>query len=648
MTKDLKKQFFNYLIAISITTAAVLLRLSLDPILGQTLILVTIYGAVAFSAWYCGYKPTLLVTFAGYAACNYLFMDPKGIFHLDKSQFVGFLAYLITCAILIALGEGTRIANQRYKRKELQHLLSESELKASEKRRQRALDSAELGAWNFDLQSGILTTDERFNLIFTGETSAKTYQEILSYIHPDDRNRVVNAMEEATNPYKLKPYISEYRVVRSDGSIHWIYARGALNFDDIKGNRAAVSLDGTISDITERKRIEEHLAQQSAELSEIDRRKNQFIATLAHELRNPLSPIRNSLSIMKIKGYETSVVERSTLVIERQVTQLVRLVDDLLDVSRISHGKLELKLEDVELHQIINMAEETSLPLLNVAGVEFTKSIPSSPIYLQADLTRLSQVVLNILNNAAKFTNRGGRVHLNVKLVPSLTSNNSDDVEISISDTGVGIATESLPLVFEAFSQLPETKNRAQGGLGVGLMLVKRLVAMHGGTVKVHSGGLGLGTTFTLQLPTIFFDSESNNANVTHISKNDLSDHKRALRVLVVDDNVDAALSMSMLLETMGNETLSVHDGLSALKAYVDYKPDLVFLDIGLPDISGYEVASKIRQLPSGKSIKLFALSGWGQTEDQQKSEQAGFDKHFVKPIDPSIISKLLETVKST
>lgn len=642
MNPAFKWQSSHYFIAISITTAAVLLRLSLDPLLGNTLIFVTLYGAIAFSAWYCGFTPTLLITIAGYAVCNYLFIQPKGIFHHDKSQLVGFVAYLMTCAIIIALGEGTRIANQRFKRKEVEHMHSEAELRASEKKRQRALDSAELGAWSLDLKSGVLTTDERFNLIFTGNTTAKNYEEILDYIHADDRQRVIAAMEEATNPFKLKPYISEYRVIHSDGSIHWIYARGALSFDDLTGEKAVVSFDGTISDISERKLIEEHLAQQSAELSEIDRRKNQFIATLAHELRNPLAPIRNSLSIMKIKGYDPKIVERSNLIIERQVTQLVRLVDDLLDVSRITHGKLELRLEIAELGHIINMAEETSLPLLNEAGIMFTKSIPSIPIYLQADLTRLSQVILNILNNAAKFTNRGGSVHLNVKLIPSMTSEVSSDVEISISDTGVDIAAESMPMVFEAFSQLPATLSMAQGGLGVGLMLVKRLVVMHGGTVKVHSDGLGLGSTFTLQLPTI---PSVTGVNIETVS-NKSTDKNTALRILVVDDNIDAALSMSMLLEMMGNETHSVHDGLTALKVVVEYKPDVVFLDIGLPDISGYEVASKIRQLPIGRSIKLFALTGWGQVEDQQKSALAGFDKHIVKPIDPSILSTLLETVK--
>lgn len=759
MQQRLQNILVPYLVSVGITTAAVLLRLLLDPILDQTLVLVTLYGAIAFSAWYCGYRPALLVTLLGYAACNYLFMQPREMFHLNVSQIVGFVAYFTTCAIIIALGESTRIANKRFQQKEIQYLKSEvdlrasemttkdilesisdaflgvdqdwrfnyvnhaaevylnrsakdllkkslwaeypevvgteigllyhkvisqqvadsiitfydphkkwyeisaypaknglsiyfrdvttvkladAELRASEKRRQQALESAELGAWSLNPQSRVITTDERFNVIFTGEAAPKSYEEFLNYIQAEDRMRITDAVNAMIDQSRQRPYAEEYRVTHDDGSIHWVYAKGRLNFDDQSDNKQPISLDGTVSDITERKRIEQHLAQQSAELSEIDRRKNQFLATLAHELRNPLAPIRNSLSIMKLKSYDSTTVERASTVIERQVVQLVRLVDDLLDVSRITHGKLELKLERVEFRHIINMALETSKPLLDEAGLEFTKSIPFDPIYLRADLTRLSQVFLNLFNNAAKFTNPGGHVHLNVKRVPSMTSEIPQDIEITITDTGVGMTPESLPQVFEAFTQLPGTINRAQGGLGVGLMLVKCLIAMHGGTVKVHSDGLGFGTTFTIQLPTI---DAASKIDIQTESSNSVGTNS-GLRVLVVDDNTDAAISLSMLLEIMGNETQSVHDGLTALKAFADYKPDVVFLDIGLPDISGYEVAAKIRQQSLGKNIKLFALTGWGQVEDQQKSELAGFDKHIVKPIDPSVLSMLLNEVK--
>ena len=755
MKSALKIQFINSLIAVGLIIAAVLIRWLLDPVLEQSLYLVTLYGAVAVSAWYIGAYPSIFVTLVGYAACNYLFMPPKGMFHLETTNIVGFVAYVFTCAIIIGLGNASRLASKRIEKKEIQRQKAEkdlsaserstknildsisdafisidqdwqitylnhaaekilgrsaqelltknlwdeypeavgssiedlyrrvisdqsaasitafydahqrwyeiraypaktglsvylrditreklvdAELRASEKRRQLALDSAELGAWNYDVRTGVLSTDERFNVIFTGEATPKTYEQFLSHIHLEDRARVIDGMEAAANPAILHPYVSEYQVVHNDGSIHWVYAKGGLNFDE---NKEVISLDGTISDISERKRIEKHLAQQSAELSEIDRRKNQFLATLAHELRNPLSPITNSLSIMKLKSYSLETVERSSIVIERQVGQLVRLVNDLLDVSRISHGKLDLKLERIELGSVVNLAVESSKPMLDKAGVDITLSIPSEKIYLNADLTRLSQVFLNILNNAAKFTDSGGHVHLIVEKAKTTAFGVPENVQVMIKDTGVGITATSLPLVFDAFTQLPDTLNRSHGGLGVGLMLVKTIVNMHGGIVKVHSEGLGLGFTFTVQLPTITLDD----TDIEAITSDTSNETEFGMRILIVDDNQDAANSLSTLLEMMGNETHVVHNGLDALNAVSSFNPKVVFLDIGLPDISGYEVASKIRQLPLGKSVVLYALTGWGQVEDQAKSKLAGFNKHIVKPLDPSLLPSLLDKV---
>ena len=377
-----------------------------------------------------------------------------------------------------------------------------------------------------------------------------------------------------------------------------------------------------IQDVTERKRAQEALRRS-------DRRKDEFLAMLAHELRNPLAPVRNSLEIMKRAPGNHALLEKARLTIDRQMMQMERLVDDLLDISRITNDKLELRKARVELTVIIQQVVETCRPLAERAAHTLTVTIPPEPIYLDGDAVRLAQLFGNLLNNACKYTDRGGRIELNVKRLGS-------DVIVSIKDSGVGIPLDMLDTIFDLFTQVDRSLERSQGGLGIGLTLVKRLVEMHGGKVQAFSEGSGRGSEFLVRLPTLTDSgTEAFEAGVRQPSTTER-------RILVVDDNRDAAGSLILLLELMGHEVRSAVDGLEAMEAVEKFGPDVVLLDIGLPKLNGYDVARLIREQPGGKRIMLIALTGWGQEEDRRKSAEAGFDVHLVKPIDLKTLTTLL------
>ena len=386
---------------------------------------------------------------------------------------------------------------------------------------------------------------------------------------------------------------------------------------------------GSNTDVTELQKVQD-------ELSETNHRKDEFLATLAHELRNPLAPIRNSLSIMELKGNDLATVKKARIVIERQVLQMVRLIDDLMDVSRISHGKIELQPTNIYLADVLSSAVESSRPLIEAAQLDLTVNIPPTPITLHADSTRLTQVFLNLLNNAAKFTNPGGHVEINVDL---LIENLIEHVIVKIIDDGIGMALEDQSKIFQGFTQLNNSLKPSHGGLGIGLMLVKRFIEMHGGSVKVSSDGLGLGTVFTVKLPILLTEYSSNHKNQVFEAPNAIS---TKMKILVVDDNIDAAISLSNYFEALGHETTVEHDGESAIKKAELYQPNVILLDIGMPGLNGYEVAKYIRKQHWGNSIKLLAITGWGQENDRQKSALAGFDAHLVKPVDLQILTDLL------
>lgn len=366
------------------------------------------------------------------------------------------------------------------------------------------------------------------------------------------------------------------------------------------------------------------------ELKETDRRKDEFLATLAHELRNPLAPIRNGLQVLRLSGAGGGMIDEARSMMERQLSQMVRLVDDLLDVSRITRNKLELRKERVSLAAVIQCAVETSRPLVEQAEHELLVTLPSAPVHLDADLTRLAQVFSNLLNNAAKYTEPGGRIELTAAVSDS-------EVVVRVLDNGLGIPANALARIFEMFSQVDGNLERAQGGLGIGLTLVRRLVEMHGGTVEAHSHGKGKGSEFVVRLP--FVDTAVQSGKSPG-DDNLLKTAKR--RILVVDDNKDSAMTLGMMLKLMGNETHTAYDGLAAVEAAEKFRPDFILLDIGLPKLNGYEACRRIREQSWSNGIVIVALTGWGQDEDRRRSKEAGFDHHLVKPLEIDTLETLL------
>jgi CheY-like chemotaxis protein/two-component sensor histidine kinase len=365
-----------------------------------------------------------------------------------------------------------------------------------------------------------------------------------------------------------------------------------------------------------------------------DRSKNEFLAILAHELRNPLAPIRTAVQILNREGTLAPESQWALSAIERQVRQMARLIDDLVDVARMSTNRFELRKERVDLAVVLRLAVETSGSLLRAGGQEFTTVVPDDPIHLDADPIRLAQAVSNCLNNAAKFTDRGGHIWLTAERA-------GGDAVITVRDTGVGISRAMLPHVFEMFTQGEQTRARTFGGLGIGLTLVKRLVEMHGGTVAAESTGLGTGSTFVLRLPAVLDSSHCPQPQAegpAHMSP-------PSLRILVVDDNRDAADSLAMLLRATGNDIRTAYDGLEAVQVASEFRPEVVLLDIGLPKIDGHEVAQRIRKEPWGRQMCLIAVTGWSDETDRARSRASGFNHHLVKPLDTGHLAQLLGSV---
>jgi signal transduction histidine kinase/CheY-like chemotaxis protein len=411
-------------------------------------------------------------------------------------------------------------------------------------------------------------------------------------------------------------------------------ALGVLTFATAESGRRYAASDLRLAeDLSHRAVIAIQNTQLYRELREADRRKDEFLATLAHELRNPLAPIRNALQILKLPKLDAATVERSREMMERQVYHLVRLVDDLLDVSRVMRGKIELRKERVELASVVARAVETAQSLIEAQGHELTVALPPEPLPLNADPVRLAQVVGNLLTNAAKYTESNGRIWLTAE-------REGDQATLRIRDTGIGVAPDLLPKIFDLFVQADHAATRSQGGLGIGLTLVKNLIEMHGGSVEVHSAGLGKGSEFVVRLPLLDQERQEPMENETGEPRQDASPSGRQL--LVVDDNKDAAVSLAMLLRLQGHEVRVAHDGPSALELATSYHPDMVFLDIGMPGMDGYEVARRLRQQPGLENTVLAALTGWGQQEDRRRSKEAGFNHHLVKPLEPKTLEELL------
>jgi PAS domain S-box-containing protein len=384
-----------------------------------------------------------------------------------------------------------------------------------------------------------------------------------------------------------------------------------------------------IRDVTERSQLERAAAQAEA-LADLHRRKDEFLAMLSHELRNPLTPILNAVHLLSLQRDENPIQHQARTVIERQVGQLAHLVDDLLDISRITSGRIRLHQEDVDARRIVERAVEAVRPLIEQRKHELTISLPSDPIWLRADATRIEQVVVNLLNNAAKYTDEGGKIWLSLQ-------READFAVLRVRDTGVGIASDLLPNIFDLFTQANRTLDRAQGGLGIGLTLVKKIVELHRGKVEAKSAGIGQGSEFTVQLPVLVSQALQKSKPSTAAEPS-----SQTSRVLVVDDNIDGAETVAMTLRLSGYDVQVAYSGLAALTAVEKYQPNIVILDIGLPEMDGYEIARRLRQRPQLANIWLIAMTGYGQESDRQRSKEAGFDYHLVKPVDLQKLEELL------
>jgi CheY-like chemotaxis protein len=376
-------------------------------------------------------------------------------------------------------------------------------------------------------------------------------------------------------------------------------------------------------------------------LHDADRRKSEFLATLAHELRNPLAPIRNGLEIMRMGADKPGSALRLggvRAMMERQVGHMVHLINDLLDIARVSSGKLVLQMQPVDLRDVIATAIETSKPLIDAAGHGLSVDLPLLPVPVDVDPVRISQVVSNLLSNAAKYTPHGGRIVLTARI-------EGNEAVVTVRDNGVGIAADMLAAVFEMFTQVARSIERANGGLGIGLSLVRRLVELHGGAVSAQSAGVGLGSSFAVRLPlmtaALVASPKPAAADAQH------GEQSVALQVLVADDNVDAAATLAALLEIAGHTVRVVHDGAAAVEEAARFQPDLVFLDIGMPLMDGYEAARRLRQLPALDGVMLVALTGWGTEEDRARSRAAGFDRHLLKPALPDDVEAVLAAATS-
>ena len=733
-----------YLLGFLALVLAVLLRWMLDPLMGDALPLVTLFGAVAAAVWLGGYRVAIPVALTGLLACHYLFIEPRGSIVLnDIPNFVGLIAYLLTCAVIIGFGEVARVAQARITEsrevfrvtlRSIGDAVITTDIKGcvtyingvgelltgwshedalgqpldrvfpivNEVTRQpvdspaaRALregvvvglanhtvlirkngaecpidDSAAPIRNEFGYVSGCVlifrdvtaqrqVEREKANQLHTarllasivessndaiiaksldgiiqswnaaaerlfGFTAEEAVGKHISLVIPPDR---LAEEEQIISSLKAGRRIEHYETerVRHDGRRIFV----SLTISPIKDDAGNVTGASKIArDVGEQKRLEDDLRRLAADLSENDRRKNEFLATLAHELRNPLAPMSNMLEVVKRADGDGNVLKQAHDTIERQLGQMVRLVDDLLDLNRITHDRLELRRSEVELSSVIQQGVEVARPLIDAAAHELIIDLPDEPVYLNADRARLAQLFGNLLNNSCKYTRPNGKISLTAKLV-------GDEVVVTVKDNGAGIPPDKLDSIFDMFMQVEHTTERSQGGLGIGLTSVKRLAEMHGGTIEAKSGGEGQGSEFVVTLPVLHkpADAVSSVATVQ-------SPPKR--RILIVDDNKDSADSLAMLLEITGNQTYMAHDGEAAVEAVEKYRPEVVLLDIGLPKLDGHEVCRRVREQPWGKDIIVIALTGWGQEDDRRRSEEAGFNGHLVKPVDYDKLLALL------
>jgi PAS domain S-box-containing protein len=449
------------------------------------------------------------------------------------------------------------------------------------------------------------------------------------HLHPEDVATLQAAFDAAQDPSGPGTFSAEYRIVRSNGEVRWIVGRAQTSFTGDGSHRRPERTVGAELDVTDRKRIE-------TDLRTADQRKDEFLATLAHELRNPLAPIRTAAHMLALPALDGQQLLWARQVIHRQVEHMARLLDDLLDVARITRGKLQLKKEPVDLGTIVDAAVESARPLITARKHGLTVDLSPNLPMLDADPVRLAQVLSNLLTNAAKYTDPPGRIALTARLVDVKT------LRISVKDNGIGLSPAARAHIFQMFSQVEDAYSRSEGGLGIGLALVKGLIDLHGGSIEALSEGAGCGSEFAITLPV------ERRAVSSHPAATAFAPRPKPRRILIADDNQDAADSLGMLLHAGGHEVRTAHGGETALSIASTFHPEIALLDIGMPDLNGYEVAKQLRGAGWAKATVLIALTGWGQEDDKRRAKEAGFDHHLTKPIELSQLEALLAEASAT
>jgi len=488
----------------------------------------------------------------------------------------------------------------------------------SDERLRDGMDAAKMVVWDWDVATGELLYSENIQLVLG--FSPVRMDEIAPYLHPEDRKRIAAAHKAALEG--TGAYQEVVRFNRPDtGQQLWVDSRGKVKHD---AEGRPVGIRGVSVDVTERYQAE-------LELREANRKKDEFLAMLAHELRNPLAPISTAAEMLRMTAASDSRTKKASEVISRQVKHMTSLVDDLLDVSRVTRGMVQLDKEYVDIKAAVASAVEQSRPLIESRGHSLTVRTDAAQTTVEGDRTRLIQVIANLLNNAAKYTPQGGEISLKVRSEVGL-------IEISVTDSGIGIDNKLLPHIFDLFTQAERTPDRAQGGLGIGLALVKTMVGLHGGTIQAHSAGQGAGSTFTITLPAVSMQDGR-----LEMGRDEFAPHARSVHVMIVDDNVDAGETLAALMEAQGHRVTVQAHPLEAIQVAFQDPPQVFILDIGLPEIDGYELARRLRAEQRTSNAQFIALTGYGQAHDKVLSAAAGFDFHLVKPVDIVMLNKVLE-----
>jgi len=610
----------RYLVAVLSVAVALGVRLALAPwLLDETDFLPFLF-AIAVTAVAAGTRPGFLATALSVPAAIYFLAQPTHSFWIESpAERLQLVLFCVMAGGVCWLSGSLHDARRRVEGERVK-------LWAERERFRLAADAVNGIIYEFNFKTGHVERSRGLTEVLGYHAdevppTAAWWQE---QVHPDDREPARRRFEDAAAAGNI--VVTEYRVRHKDG--RWLHVEDRailLRGEDIE----PVKLVGCTMDVTARK-------QADAELAEADRRKDEFLATLAHELRNPLAPIRNGLQIMKLAGGNPDAVEKSRGMMERQVGQMTHLIDDLMDLSRIRGGKIVLQKARLKVSDVVQDAVDTSRPLIEERGHDLVVDAPPEPLYVDADRTRLVQVFGNLLNNAAKYTERGGRIRVAVERQGS-------DVTLAVEDNGTGIPAHMLTRVFDMFAQVDRSLERSQGGLGIGLNIVKRLVEMHDGGIVAESGGHGTGSRFVVRLPVALTVTTDRPDEHNVVPKVRLSRR----RILVVDDSEDGATSLAEMLNIMGNDTQTAFDGVEAVAVAEAFKPDVILMDIGMPKLNGFDACRRIREQPWGRNTVIVAQTGRGQEDDKRRSQDAGFDFHMVKPVTPDALEKLLATCRA-